>query len=203
MAKGNFHAGLLGLLALAGAAMAQVTPELEERAAKRLMQMAKDIRKAILVLPDYGLFDDLRFSIRDNVVTLKGYASRPTLKASAENTTRRVRGVESVQNQIEVLPLSPQDDDIRWRVYVAIYHYPALARYNPNRGTPLFNSLVRRTSGITQDPPPGRHPIHIIVKNGNVTLTGVVDNEGDRSIAEIRANGVPGVFSVVNEIQIK
>jgi hyperosmotically inducible periplasmic protein len=197
------------LLAAAGTAVAvtlgaaQVSPDLEEREAKRMSVMANDIRKAIVTLPNYGLFDDVRFSInRANVVTLKGYASRPTLKASAENAAKNVRGVEKVDNRIEVLPLSPQDDDIRFRVYVAVYGHPALARYNPNRGTPLFNSLVRRTAGITQDPPPGNHPIHIIVKNGNVTLEGVVDNEGDRSIAEIRANGVPGAFRVDNEIRL-
>lgn len=165
-------------------------------------RMAQAIRKEILMLPQYGLFDDVRFSIKDYAVTLLGSASRPVLKSGAENVVKKIEGVESVINQIEVLPPGNNDDGIRTRAYIAIYGHPTLSRYNPNRGTPLMPSISRSAFGLTNDPPIGHHPIHIIVKNGNITLTGVVDNEGDRAIAGIQANSVPGAFSVSNDLQI-
>ncbi len=166
---------------------------------KAVMALARNVQRELIRLPQYGLFDNLRFGIKGYTVYLRGVASRPTLKSDAERVVKALEGVEKVVNEIEVLPLSPFDDDIRLSVYRAIYGHPALARYNPNRGTPLFPSLARRTMGITQDPPPGFHPIHIIVKNGNVTLEGVVANTGDRTIAEIQANG-SSAFSVTNNL---
>jgi len=109
-----------------------------------------------------------------------GQVTRPTLKSDAENVVKKIEGVEHVDNQIELLPLSPNDDRIRRAVYRAIYGFPALQKY---------------ALGVQQ-------PIRIIVKNGNVTLEGVVDNEGDKNIANIRANGVSGVFSVKNNLQV-
>lgn len=166
---------------------------------KAVMALARNVQRELIRLPQYGLFDNLRFGIKGYTVYLRGVASRPTLKSDAERVVKALEGVEKVINEIEVLPLSPFDDDVRLSVYRAIYGHPALARYNPNRGTPLFPSLARRTMGITQDPPPGFHPIHIIVKNGNVTLEGVVANTGDRTIAEIQANG-SSAFSVTNNL---
>ena len=108
-----------------------------------------------------------------------------------------------MDNQIVVLPNSPNDDRIRAAVYAAIYTYPALQKYTSNRGGPRGGrSVARAAGGITNDPPIGYHAIHIIVKNGNVTLTGVVDSDTDLAIAEMRANGVPGVFSVDNDLQV-
>ena len=167
---------------------------------KAVIALARNVQRELLRLPEYSLFDNLRFGIKDYTVYLRGSASRPTLKSTAERVVKGIEGVEKVVNEIEVLPLSPADDDVRWRVYVAIYGHPALARYNPNRGTPLFPSMTRRTMGITQDPPPGFHPIHIIVKNGHVTLEGVVANTGDRTIAELQANSAPGAFSITNNL---
>ena len=115
---------------------------------------------------------------------------------------RKVEGVEKVVNEIEVLPVSPNDDRIRARVYAAIYFHPILNRYNPGRGTPIFLSPARIAGGITNDPPIGFHPIHIVVKNGNVKLTGVVDNAADQQVAGMQANSVAGVFSVENDIQV-
>ena len=93
---------------------------------------------------------------------------------------KKIEGVETVDNEIEVLPLSPNDDRIRAGVYARIYGNPALQRYTSNRGgSARWRSLTRRTMGITNDPPTGYHAIHIIVKNGNVALKGVVDNSGD------------------------
>jgi hypothetical protein len=163
--------------------------------------IVREIRKEILALPNYGLFDSISFTLEGDTVILSGYASRPTLRDSAANVVKDIAGVERVENRIEVLPLSRFDDQIRARAYVAIYGDPALARYNPNRGVPLPYSPARIAAGITNDPPPGAHPIHIIVNNGHITLTGVVDTKLDRQLAEARANTVFGAFSVTNELE--
>ncbi|MBI4889883.1 MAG: BON domain-containing protein [Acidobacteria bacterium] len=167
-----------------------------------VLRMANEIQKQILSLPEYGVFDDLRFQIKDYTVTLRGSASRPILKSSAENVTKKVEGVQKVINEIEVLPLSRVDDDIRARVYASIYFNPILSRYNPNRGTPAWVSPARMAAGITNDPPFGYHPMHIVVKNGNVKLVGIVDNASDQQVAGMQANSVSGVFSVENDIQV-
>lgn len=166
-----------------------------------VQRMARAIQKEIYTLPAYGVFDDIRFSIKDGTVTLKGLASRPTLKSGAENVAKKVEGVQKVVNNIEVLPLSRNDDQIRARVYINVYRHPALQRYSSSRGN-IWLSSTNVNFGITQDPPLGYHAIHIIVKNGNVTLEGAVDNAGDRAIAEIQANTVPGVFSVENRLAV-
>src|SRR6185437_8835970 len=152
-----------------------------------VLRIAKQVRKSILTLPEYGVFDYLHFAIKGNTVILKGEASRPILKSSAENVVKKIEGVGSVENDIEVLPNSPNDDRIRAAVYRRIYGQPSLQKYTSNRG-PRFTSLTRRTMGITYDPPIGYHAIHIIVKNGNVTLYGIVDNEADFAMAEMQAN---------------
>lgn len=162
----------------------------------------EQIRKELVTLPNFGLFDDIRFSIEANTVILTGYASRPTLKSSAENVVKDVPGVERVINRIEVLPLSRFDDEIRARAYVAIYGDPTLSRYNPNRGVPLPMSPARIAAGITNDPPPGVHPIRIIVNNGHLTLAGIVDTALDRQVAEARANNVFGALSVKNQLEV-
>jgi hypothetical protein len=187
------------LTALGGVLSAQTPPVNEQE----MVRMARTIQREILTLPDYSVFDSLRFSFKGDTVILRGQASRPILKSSAENVTKRVEGVAKVDNQIEVLPLSPNDDQIRLRTYVAIYGHPSLQRFNPNRGTPLFMSRLSALSGITNNPPPGNHPVHIIVRNGNVTLEGVLPTAGDRIIAELQANSVPGSFSVTNNIEVE
>jgi osmotically-inducible protein OsmY len=102
------------------------------------------------------------------------------LKYDAESAIKHIEGVGQVESQIEVLPLSNFDDQIRVRTARAIYGYPALNRY----------AL-------------GTHPpIHIVVKNGNVKLEGVVANSMDRDLAYLRANGIPGAFSVINDLRI-
>ncbi len=127
------------------------------------------------MLPYYGVFDNLAYRVDGNTVTLEGQVTRPTLKSEAEKVVKDIEGVERVVNNIEVLPVSPNDD------YRTIYGDTALSRY-----------------GLQAVP-----PIHIIVKNGNVTLEGVVANEGDKNIANIRANGVSGVFSVKNNLRVE
>jgi len=171
---------------------------------QQVLRIAKEVRKQIVTLPQYGIFDNIHFGIKGaDTVVLMGQASRPTLKSGAENVVKKIEGVTSVDNQIEVLPNSPNDDRIRAAVYAAIYTYPALQKYTSNRGRPRGGpSVARAAGGITNDPPLGYHAIHIIVKNGNVTLTGVVDSDTDLAIAEMRANGVSGVFSVDNDLQV-
>lgn len=169
-----------------------------------VLALAKEVRKQIVTQPQYGVFDNIHFAIQGDTVILRGQASRPVLKSSIENSVKRIEGVKNVTNEIEVLPVSPNDDRIRAAVYASIYRYPALQRYTSNRGgvSRVPPSVARAAGGITNDPPMGWHAIHIIVKNGNVTLTGVVDTSGDLAIAEMRANSVPGVFSVDNQLQI-
>lgn len=203
----------LSMFCLVAAGPVVVTsPALGQQAAapsdaqQAMVKLAEAVRKQIVTNTQYGVFDSIHFAIKGgDTVILRGYASRPTLKSSLESSIKRIAGVKSVQNEIEVLPLSPNDDDIRARVYAAIYGYGPLQRYTSNRGASAGmnrNSVARRAGGITNDPPFGWHAIHIIVKNGNVTLTGVVDNEGDLALAGIRANQVPGAFSVDNDLQI-
>lgn len=186
---------LLGAAVLAPAAF--TTPQISS-----FEKTARQIRKEILTLPNYGLFDHVSFTVEGNTVILTGFASRPTLKTVAENVVKDIAGVERVENRIEVLPLSRFDDEIRARAYVAIYGDATLARYNPNRGVPIPFSPARIAAGITNDPPPGNHPIHIIVKNGHLTLAGVVDTKLDRQVAEARANNVFGAFSVKNTLEV-
>lgn len=193
---------LAGLsLALSSLIAQQETAALDAKQ-QQMLNIAKEVRKQIVMLPQYGVFDYIHFAIKGNTVILRGKASRPTLKSSAENVVKKIEGVDSVDNQIEVLPVSPNDDRIRAAVYASIYRYPALQRYTSNRGRPRGPSVARVAGGITNDPPIGYHAIHIIVENGNVTLTGVVDSATDSALAEMRANSVPGVFSVDNDLQV-
>jgi osmotically-inducible protein OsmY len=185
----------------ASACRAAAPQQLTEQQAR----LAEQIRKEIVTLPDYSLFDNLSYLFEDggSTVVLRGQVAKPTLKTSTERVVQRLEGVEKVVNEIEVLPNSPNDERVRAGVYSRVYGHPTLIRYNPNRGTPLFASTARRSFGISADPPPGRHPIHIIVKNGHVTLEGVVDTEGDKTIAGLQANSTPGAFSVTNNLVVR
>jgi hypothetical protein len=197
--------GATALVLLAGPALSQEGSEAPTPQQEALEKMAEQVRKQIVTLPVYGVFDNIYFGIKGaDTVVLYGKASRPTLKSSAERVVKQIQGVKNVDNQIQVLPVSPNDDKIRAQVYAAIYRYGPLQRYSSGRGRIGRGgpSVARMAGGITNDPPIGWHAIHIIVENGNVTLVGVVDNDGDLALAEMRANGVPGVFSVTNELQV-
>ncbi len=164
-------------------------------------RLAQAIYKQIVTLPQYGVFDDIHFAIKgSNTVILRGQASRPVLKSSAENVVKKIEGVHEVVNEIEVLPLSPNDDRIRALTYAKIYGNQWLSRYTSNRGRGRYISPMRRTIGITNDPPIGWHAIHIIVKNGNIRLVGVVDTSGDLAMAEMVARQVPQAFAVENDL---
>jgi hyperosmotically inducible protein len=158
--------------------MAQTTSVAEEKAAATAA-LAKKVRHELVTLPFYGVFDNLAFRVEDGTVTLLGQVTRPTLRSSAENVVKRLEGVTEVVNEVEVLPLSPFDNRIRLAVLRAIYGYPGLDRY-----------------GLGAQP-----SIRIVVRNGEVTLEGVVMNDADRNVANIRARGVSGVFKVTNNLR--
>jgi hyperosmotically inducible periplasmic protein len=138
------------------------------------------VRHELVMLPYYNIFDDLSFRVDNGTVTLFGSVTDPVLKSDAQRVVQRVEGVTQVKNQIEVLPLSPFDNQIRYRTYRAIFGYGPLQRY----------ALGANPS------------IHIIVKNGNVTLIGAVSSKMDSTLVNLRANSVPGVFSVTNRLQV-
>lgn len=145
------------------------------------VRLEKEVRHELVMLPYYGVFDNLAFKVEGYKITLLGQVTRPTMKKDAERVVKSIEGVEAVDNQIQVLPLSSFDDRIRMAVYRAIYGHPALNRY----------ALLAVPS------------IHIIVNNGEVTLEGVAANEGDKNIANIQANGVSGVFAVKNHLSVE
>jgi hyperosmotically inducible protein len=145
-------------------------------------RIIKEVRHQLVMLPYYSIFDDVGFRVNGGTVTLTGEVTRPTLKSDAENAVKRVEGVTKVVNNIEVLPLSPMDNQIRIAVAQAIYG----------------NSTLSTRYGFQALP-----SIHIIVKNGKVRLEGVVANQMDKQIAEMQAKSVPNVFSVENDLRVE
>ena len=138
-------------------------------------RITKEVHHELALLPYYGVFDFLAYKVSaDGTVTLLGQVTQPTLKSDAQNAVKHVEGVEHVDNQIQVLPLSPMDNEIRHAAFRAIYSSPQLTKY-------AWKSV---------------QSIHIIVNNGHITLEGVVDSQADKEVAEIRAKSVPNVFSV-------
>jgi len=168
------------------------------------VRIINDVQHKLGGLTDYAVFDWITFGIQGKTLILKGYASRPTLKDEAGRAVKGIAGVTSVDNQIEVLPNSPNDDRVRAAVYNRIYSAPTLSKYNANAGrVGRGGSVARMAGGITADPPLGYHAIHIVVKNGNVTLYGVVLNQTDASIAGMQANSAPGAFSINNDLVVQ
>jgi hyperosmotically inducible protein len=172
------------------------------------LRIVQQVQKKLAGLSNLGVFDWLTFGIHGKALVLKGYASRPVLKSDAENAVKGIQGIDSVDNQIEVLPNSPMDDRIRASVYNRIYTQPSLRKYNANQGNigraiGPGAGIALAAGGITNTPPIGFHAIHIIVKNGNVTLYGVVLNQMDSSIAGVQANSTPGAFSVDNDLIVQ
>jgi hyperosmotically inducible protein len=167
---------LISILAMVLPAVAQ-TPQVSAREQERI---TREVRHELLMLPYFGVFDYIAYKVDGYNVTLLGQVARPTLKSDAENAVKHIEGVEKIDNQIEVLPPSPMDDRLRLKLYHAIYGYPPLEKY---------------ALGVQK-------PIRILVKSGHVTLEGVVDNDADKNFANIRANGVSGIFSVTNNLQV-
>jgi hyperosmotically inducible protein len=152
----------------------------QEPSARAQERITREVRHELLMLPYFNVFDNIAYKVDGYNVTLLGQVRNPTLKSDAENVVKRIEGVEKVDNQIEVLPPSPMDDGLRLRLFHALYGFPALQKYE---------------LGVQK-------PIRIIVKNGHVTLEGVVDSEADKNLAGLRANTVSGTFSVSNNLQV-
>ncbi len=177
--KLRFHWVCICALTLATVCVAQndqrgqPTPKSEER-------ITREVRHELLMLPYFGVFDNIAYKVDDGTVTLLGQVVRPSLKSDAENAVKHIEGVDKVDNQIEVLPPSSQDDRLRLELFRAIYQYPALQKYE---------------LGVQK-------PIRIIVKSGRVWLEGVVDSDSDKNLAGLRANTVPGIFSVTNNLKV-
>jgi hyperosmotically inducible protein len=153
------------------------------RTTARMDALKEEVRHQLVTLPYYSVFDWLQADVKpDGTVTLLGQVTRPTTKDDAGDRVKKLESASRVINNIEVLPLSPMDDQLRIAVYRAIYRFDS----------PLFRYS-------TQAVP----PIHIIVKGGRATLKGIVANQADSDYAYVTANSVPGLFEVKNELQIE
>lgn len=161
--------------------LAAAASPLKRQEPKTQQELVREVRHQLVMLPYYSVFDNLSYRVEGDKVILEGQVVRPTLKSDAEAAVKSIGGsVSSVVNNIEILPVSPMDDQLRRAVYRAIYGESGLPRY--------------AESAVAS--------IHIIVKNGNVTLEGVVDSEADKNLANIRASQVPNVFSVKNNLAV-
>jgi len=169
----------------------KVTPEETVRSVRRMLER----------LPYYGVFDFLVFRVDRGTVYLAGYSFEGRLKADAEMAVKHASGVDEVANKIEPLPSSPNDDRIRWATFYRIYTDDFLSRYAPGGVRDVLQDLTdeRHFPGMQ---PVGVYPIHIIVKNGRTMLLGIVDSATDRTLAEVRAREVPGVFEVENSLTV-
>jgi hyperosmotically inducible protein len=163
----------LAVLLVGSGAFAQTKQEVGQN-------IVREVRHQLVLLPYYSVFDDLSYRVEGSKVVLSGQVVRPSLKADAEAVVKSVEGVSSVENNIEVLPPAPMDDQIRRAVFRAIYSEPALSRY--------AGSAVPS--------------IHILVTGGHVTLVGLADNATDKNLAGLKANGVPNIFSVNNNLVV-
>jgi len=143
-------------------------------------RIQREVRHELLMLPYFGVFDNIEYSVQGDTVTLLGAVTRPVLKSDAENVVKHIEGVSHVVNKIDVLPPSPSDDQIRRALFRVIYGDPGLEKY---------------ALGVQK-------PIRIIVNMGHVSLEGVVDSEGDKNLAGIRAKTVPGTFEVTNNLRV-
>lgn len=150
---------------------------------KTVEWIKKEVRHELLMLPYYGVFDWLEAEITDpETVVLRGQVIRPSTKSEAEDRVSRIEGIDKVVNEIEILPLSSNDNRLRRQIYRALFH----------EDSALFQYGIQRVPSI-----------HILVRNGRVTLKGVVTSKADSDYAYIRTRGVPGSFEVINELQIE
>jgi len=170
---------LLGVLLLA-AALGFAAPPVDANSAKSQNRIQREVRHELVTLSRYGVFDNIEYRVDGTKVTLTGQVVLPVLKDDAVSAVKGIEGVTQVDNRIEVLPVSPMDTQIRRAVYRAVYGDPALSRY-------AFQAVPS---------------IHIVVKNGSVTLVGAVATEMDKQVAGVRANAVPGIFAVTNNLMI-
>jgi hyperosmotically inducible periplasmic protein len=179
------HKKQIALLSLIQLGILVMAPSIAWSKQKTIVEgssyLVREVTHELRMLPYYTVFDNLEFKVDGYNVELMGEVVNPVLKSDAERVVKKIEGVEKVTNNIKVLPVSQNDEHLRRELFRAIYGEPSLNRY------------------ALQAIP----PIHIIVDNGHVTLVGVVANEADKNIANIRANGVPGVFSVKNDLRVE
>jgi hyperosmotically inducible protein len=182
MSKQSLSATILLLagLSLSPHGMSAQEIKAQRNEPKSRQNLVREVRHQLVLLPYYSVFDNLSLRVDGDTVSLESQLVRPTLKSDAENVVKNIEGVGRVVNNIEVLPVSSTEDQIRRAEYRAIFGDPGLSRY--------------AESAVPS--------IHIIVKNGNVTLVGVADSEGDKNLANIGANGVPNVFGVKNDLMV-
>jgi hyperosmotically inducible periplasmic protein len=172
------------VVVLAGSAISRAAfaESADSQSVQVLDPLSKAVRHELVMLPFFGIFDNLEYEIQGGgTVVLTGQVTRPSLKSDAGNVVKRVNGVSNVVNNIEVLPLSRFDNQIRLATYCAIFSRPGLDRYSWG----------------------GLPSVRIIVRNGNIVLEGVVSRQSDKDIAGIVANGIPGVFSVKNNLRVE
>jgi hyperosmotically inducible protein len=163
---------------LAISASAAIAGPTESRSQQQIM---KQVRHELLTLPYYGVFDNLAYKVEGNTVTLYGQVVQPSTRGDAARRVARIEGVSQVVNNIEVLPLSSFDDNLRYRTYRTVFRTGGLYRYAM-----------------------GANPsVHIVVNHGHVTLEGVVANKMDSQLAYIAARGVSGAFSVTNNLRVE
>ena len=186
-------ASLTGVILLTTGAAAETTAPRETTRA---------LQRALERLPYYGVFDHMTFTIDRGVVTLSGYTYNGSLRHAAEHVAKRTPGVDEVANRLEVLPASQNDDRIRWSTFYRIYTDAFLSRYASGGDIGARREIyeARRWGGQYQ--PLGFYSIHIVVRNGQTTLYGVVDSDADKQMAEFRAREVSGVFGVDNELVV-
>jgi hyperosmotically inducible periplasmic protein len=185
MRNAESRAPLIAVLAILTATplsgFAQASPQAAPQAFGAQAALEQRVNHALLTLPYYNIFDNLEFEVDGDHVTLSGQVTQPVLKLDAANAVKRIEGVQAVTNNIELLPLSTFDDRIRLATYRAVFGSGGLYRYSM-----------------------GANPsIHIIVDNGHVRLVGVVGSQMDKTVAGVRADGVPGVFSVTNDLRVE
>jgi len=188
----------LGLVCVPAAALTQTAQE---------KKLTEEVRKRLARLSELRAFDWISYKVEGTKVTLLGYASRPSLSTSAEKEVSRIKGVTEVDNKLEVLPVSPSDDDIRTEAYARIYTNPVLQRYAPGGGVTRSGFMDEAATimhwGLDSSMSmQGPHQIHIIVKHGHLVLIGQLANQLEKQSAEAMVNNISGVFSVQNLIQI-
>jgi osmotically-inducible protein OsmY len=172
--------GLLGVVIAAATALPTPAQNGVTGASVPEQRIGREVRHQIVMLPFLNVFDYISFKVEGNIVTLNGSVTQPTVKIDAERSVKGIEGVTKVVNNIDVLPPSTMDQQLRLRLFRAIYGFPALQKYDL--------SVIK--------------PIRILVKSGHVTLEGVVDNEADKNLAGLRANTVSGIFSVTNNLMV-
>ena len=199
--KPHRRAALLMLSVLAMIVTTALTPAAQKvttSEGERILQ----VRRALERLPYYGVFDFLAYRVEKGTVMLFGFAYRGDLRGDAETAVKRVAGIDEVQNKIELLPASQNDDRIRWATFYNIYTDDFLSRYAPGGPMAARYDAAQFARFPGMQPYGGNYPIHIIVKGGRTTLVGVVDNDGDRTLAGVRAREVSLVLGVENELMV-